>query len=113
MKILAKLGKIVNISLFRDDKCVSYMQAKEMIREEAQTILLDVRSKQEHEEYHLEGDICIPLYELGDIEKMIPNKNAIIIAYCQSGARSKRAIDILSKMGYANVYQIKGGIDEI
>lgn len=113
MKILAKIGRLVNIPLFRDDKCVSYIQAKEMMREESKIILLDVRSKQEHEEYHLEGDMCIPLYELGKIEKAVPDKSFIIIAYCQSGARSKKAMNLLSKMGYNNVYQIKGGIDEI
>lgn len=113
MKILAKISKLVNISLFRDDKCVSYMQAKEMMRGENKIILLDVRSKQEHEECHLEGDICIPLYELGRIEQVVPDKSSIIIAYCQSGARSKKAVNVLGKMGYNNVYQIKGGIDEI
>lgn len=113
MKILAKIGRLVNIPLFRDDSCISYIQAKEMMREEGKIILLDVRSKQEHEEYHLEGDLCIPLYELGNIEQIISDKNSIIIAYCQSGARSKKAMNLLEKMGYHNVYQIKGGIDEI
>lgn len=113
MKILSKISKFVKIPLFRDDSCVSYIQAKEIMREEQKVILLDVRSKQEHEEYHLEGDMCVPLYELGKIEQVIPDKNVIIIAYCQSGARSRRALNILNKMGYTNLYQIKGGIDEI
>jgi len=113
MKIFEKINRIFNISLFRGDKNITYIQAKEIMKEETKAILLDVRSKQEHEEYHLEGDVCIPLYELGNVEKVIPNKARVIIVYCQSGVRSKKAINILSKMGYTNLYQIKGGIEEI
>lgn len=74
--------------------------------------IVDVRSPQEYEELHLDGAICIPEYELKrNVENILKNKNEIIILYCSSGQRSKRAQKILNKMGYANVYNLYDGID--
>lgn len=60
------------------------------------------------------GSINIPVF---DLEKRatnrIPNKDTIIIAYCSAGIRSKRAIKILKKLGYTNLYNIEGGIENI
>lgn len=99
---------------FRRDNQITYLEARKMIQQNSLTILLDVRSKQEYDEYHLEGAICIPTYELvTSISKLVINKEQAIIVYCQSGARSKKAENILSKMGYKNVYEIKGGIDNL
>jgi rhodanese-related sulfurtransferase len=39
------------------------------------------------------------------------NKDEIIIAYCSAGTRSKKALKILRKMGYKNLYTVEGGID--
>ncbi len=114
MELVKKLNNIFKTKLFRDGYDISYVQAKEIIKANITAVLIDVRSIQEHEEYHLDGDICIPLYELQmQIGKKIENKETIIIVYCQSGTRSKKAVNILSKMGYKNVYNIKGGIEEI
>lgn len=76
------------------------------------TILIDVRSQQEYREYHIDGAICIPHFEIQNkIEQFVKNKNALIILYCQSGIRSKSAIEILERKGYNNVYHIKNGLD--
>lgn len=74
-------------------------------------ILIDVRSPQEFNEGHLEGAISIPEYEFKrKIEMKIKNKDAIIIVYCNSGRRSRRAADILRKLGYTNVYNLSQGV---
>lgn len=76
------------------------------------TILIDVRSQQEYREYHIDGAICIPHFEIQNkIEQFVKNKNTLIILYCQSGIRSKSAIEILERKGYNNVYHIKNGLD--
>ena len=60
------------------------------------------------------GSINIPLYELEQCcERKLIDKNSIIITYCQCGARSKKAIVILKKHGYKNVYHLKDGLDSI
>lgn len=109
-----KIKKIVKNNFFRGENSVSYIEAKEILRQNIGAILLDVRSKQEYDEYHLEGAICICLYDLEyTIKNIIKNKDQVIIAYCQSGARSKKAINILQKLGYTNLYNLDGGIDNI
>ena len=58
------------------------------------------------------GSINIPLYEIEKrAESILINKEAIIITYCSAGIRSKKALKILRKMGYKNLYTIEGGIN--
>lgn len=100
--------------LFRYDDQITYMEAREMMRKNPLAILIDVRSKQEYDEYHLDGAICIPTYELAnEITKIIDNKEQTIIIYCQSGGRSRKAISLLRKMGYQSLYEMKGGLDNL
>ena len=81
---------------------------------ENDVILLDVRSIQEYNEGHLEGAIHLAEYEIVDkYGKIIPNKEEKIIVYCQNGGRSKKAVKILKKLGYKNVYNLCGGLDSI
>lgn len=114
MKINSAIRKMLNINFFRGDNLITYIEAKELLRNSSNTILLDVRSNQEYDEYHLDGAINIPLYELRtSVNNIIQDKNQAIIVYCQSGGRSKKAVNILKKLGYTNLYEIDGGIDNI
>lgn len=72
-------------------------------------ILLDVRTKEEYKEGHIEGSINIPLQEIQKAAERI-EKDAIVFVYCLSGARSRQATQQLKKMGYSNVTNI-GGIN--
>lgn len=93
---------------------IDYQNLKNILKDNPDAILIDVRSKQEYNEEHLENSLNIPLFELGNkIEEIIPNKEKIIIVYCQSGMRSKKGIGILKQKGYLNVYQLEGGLDNI
>lgn len=98
----------------RENYELNIEQMNEILRNNINTILLDVRSKQEYSDGHLYGAINIPEYEISrQIEKIIPDKNSEIIIYCQVGNRSKKAYKILSKMQYKNIYVLKDGIDGI
>ena len=75
-------------------------------------ILIDVRSNQEYREGHLQGAINIPDFEIiNRVEREIPKKRQVIILYCQYGGRSKNVSSIMKKMGYANVYNLYGGLN--
>lgn len=77
-------------------------------------VLVDVRSIQEYNEGHLEGAIHLADYEIPlKYNSILKNKNAIIIVYCQNGGRSKKAYKRLKKLGYQNVYNLCGGLDNI
>ena len=93
---------------------IDIKELKEILCFNKNTILLDVRSKQEFNEGHLNGAINIPLYELNTCcNCKLKNKEEIIIVYCQSGIRSKKAIKVLYKNGYTNLYNLKDGLDGI
>lgn len=92
---------------------ISYKKMIEMMKN-SNIYLIDVRSSQEFDEGHLNGAINIPIYNIEkDIEKIIKNKKEIIIIYCSSGYRSKKAKEILEKLGFENVYNLKDGLNKI
>lgn len=99
---------------YKTENDIDYKNAKTILENNNKCILLDVRSEQEYKEGHLEGSINIPLYDINEeIEKIIPNRNNPIIVYCQSGSRSKKAINTLFKKGYEELYNIEGGLDNL
>lgn len=93
---------------------IDYENAKIMLKNDKTCVLIDVRSPQEYKEGHLEQSINIPLYDIkGQINNVVTNKETPIILYCQSGNRSKKAVEILKKEGYQNLYNISGGLDNM
>ena len=70
--------------------------------------MLDVRSVREYQSGHVPGSHNIPLKSIEDVAAVVENKDAKLYVYCQSGARSKQAVDALSNMGYSNVKNIGG-----
>ena len=93
-----------------DDCNINLEELKEMKKQGA--ILLDVRSPQEYLEKHIREAVLIPTYELNTkVEERIKDKNKLIIVYCLSGSRSKKAIKTLKKIGYTNLYHLKDGIE--
>ena len=81
-------------------------EAKEKITDGA--VLLDVRTKEEFAENHINGAILLPLSEINasSVEKIIPDNTVEIIVYCRSGNRSSQAVDVLHDLGYENVYDL-------
>jgi len=73
-------------------------------------LLLDVRTPQEHSEGHIPTSVNIPAYELHRMEEEAPDRYAPVFIYCESGARSRVAAQLLRSMGYRNAMNI-GGID--
>ena len=87
-------------------------EAKEIMDNETDYIILDVRTEEEYEEGHIPGAILIPDYDIEDkAENVLTDKEQIILVYCRSGNRSKGASETLAKMGYTNVKEF-GGIND-
>ena len=75
-------------------------------------IILDVRNRREFQEGHIQNAINIPVFEINkEINNIIPNKDQLIVIYCQSGERSRNAYLKMKKIGYSNIYNLKGGLD--
>ena len=111
-KLIKRLKrKTRNISSIRE---VNYDTLMLMLRNNSSILLIDVRSPQEYAENRINSAINIPEYEINSkIIRKIPNKNTPIILYCQSGIRSTKSYKNLEKLGYTNLYNLKGGLDEI
>ena len=91
---------------------ISAKEAKEIMEEEKEYIIIDARTEEEFSEGHIENAILIPEYEIAEkAEQEIPDKNALILVYCRSGRRSKIASEELVKLGYTNVKEFGGIID--
>ncbi len=96
----------------RKTQDINFEEMKRIIKENKDVVLLDVRSRQEFKEGHLKNAINIPLYEIKKKAQIIlKNKSCIIIVYCISGQRSKKAAIELQKSGFQNIYNLKNGIE--
>lgn len=73
--------------------------------------LIDVRSTKEHQIHNI-GGLVLPLDEVPQrLHELNPNQPVIL--YCQSGRRSKMALDILLKSGFASVKYLENGLKGI
>ena len=79
------------------------------IKNENNYTIVDVRTPEEYQEGHLKDALNIP-YDTID-ESINLDKNKTILVYCKSGARSKKAYNSLTNLGY-KVYDM-GAYDKI
>ncbi|MBS5433381.1 MAG: rhodanese-like domain-containing protein [Firmicutes bacterium] len=87
-------------------------EAKERMDEEADYIILDVRTEEEYAAGHIPGAVLLPDYEVSKkAESLLPDKAQLILVYCRSGRRSKLAAETLAALGYTNVKEFGGIID--
>jgi len=73
--------------------------------------LVDVRTPNEFKMGHLNKALNINYYDQ-DFSTQIGklNKSKPIYVYCRSGVRSKYSSEILKKLGFKTIYNLKGGI---
>lgn len=76
-------------------------------------LIIDVREPNEFEAGHIEGAKLMPL---GSVEKTVPAagiaKDQEIVLICRSGNRSAQAYKKLEALGYTNLINIDGGMNE-
>jgi len=90
---------------------ISPQDAHRMMEETKNFVLLDVRTPSEYKQIRIEGSKLIPVDELASrAPDELPDKNTVILIYCQSGMRAENAAKILKRMGYANAFNF-GGIN--
>jgi len=72
--------------------------------------LLDVREPFEWEICRLPGAELVPLGELPRRLVQLEGRSNLVV-YCHTGARSRRAMELLGAAGFARVRNVEGGID--
>lgn len=97
-------------SMFRNYKTVSPTGAVSLMNDD-RTIVVDVREPNEFAEGHIENARHIPYGRLDEkVYELEPFKDSPIILVCQTGTRSHPACKKLSKLGFAQIYEMKGGM---
>lgn len=108
MKNIIKFLKKRKQNQSRDIKQIDY----DYIKNNSNSVVIDVRSRKEFSEWHISGAYNIPLNIIKEkIQNFVPNKEKEIIVYCQTGTRSMKAAQILDKLGYKNVKNLDGGLN--
>ncbi|HMW46883.1 MAG TPA: molybdopterin-synthase adenylyltransferase MoeB [Cellvibrionaceae bacterium] len=80
-----------------------------LLEESSDLILLDVRTRAERQIAKIEGSIHIPLDELKESVEIL-DKNKLVIIYCKTGVRGRKAQDYLITEGFERVFNLEGGI---
>lgn len=116
VSILALLQGCTSSTMPNKEETSSYHKinaekAKEMM-EEGNVTIVDVRSKEEYEEEHIPNAVLVPNETIKEeAPSLLPDKDAVLLVHCRSGARSKQASDTLVKLGYTQVYDFGGIMD--
>ena len=75
-------------------------------------VLIDVRTAEEYAHGHIAGSTLVPLNLLQALaNERLPDRDATIFVYCQSGGRSAQAARLLDGMGYTHVHDLGGILD--
>lgn len=92
-------------------KDVDAQALKKMRKENPNLVVIDVRTQQEVSRGVIEGslhlDISNPNFAQ-EFRKLDRSKTYVV--YCHSGVRSVNACNAMSKEGFGNLYNLKGGI---
>lgn len=91
---------------------ISQTEAYEIMQKQSGYIILDVRTPDEYKEGHIKNAKLLPLQNIPqDIDKVLKDKEQLILVYCRSGNRSKQAATKLAEAGFKNIKEF-GGIIE-
>ena len=90
-------------------KTLTPKEAKALIDNRKDLLLIDVRGQDELREGYIAGSTLMPLW---DIIKGVqrPPQNKPILLICAVGGRSLALGQLMSKNGWNEVYNLKGGI---
>ena len=84
-------------------------QTMELIKQKKNLVIIDVRSPEELREGKIENSTLIPFMDIMKGNYNIPHDRPLLLI-CAVGGRSYAAMQILSRKGYKEIYNLQGGI---
>jgi len=91
-------------NIAKEPEEISPEQAMQLLKENENTLLADVRTEREYEQGHLENAINVPLLTIIKNPFVFSeNRNKLILVYCKEGMQSKAAAGCLLEAGYEKV----------
>lgn len=81
------------------------------LKESKEPILVDVRTAGEYAQGHLANALLIDINS-NDFKSRANklDKSKPVFVYCKAGSRSSAAADVLSDLGFKEIYDLNGGI---
>ena len=93
-------------------KHITQKEWNELLQEDRNAVILDVRTAEEQAFGIIENAICLDIFKtdefISELEKMDKSKNYYV--YCKSGGRSVNACMVLEQMGAETTYNLLGGV---
>lgn len=105
---ITELPESTNVTCETLVSTISAKAVKKMLREKIDFQLIDVREPKEYDAKNIGGEL-IPLGMILENQDKISRDKQVII-HCQSGKRSQKAIELLQKIGFDNLWNLEGGI---
>ena len=97
------LFKVKNLEIIKPE------QVEELLRRKGLKVL-DVRTPMEYKMGHIAGAINMDITDKSFAEKVGKlNKSTPYLIYCRSGVKSMSAARYMSKQGFEEMYNLKGG----
>ena len=90
-------------------KTISSTEAQQMIEDNKDALILDVRTAAEYESGHIPNAVNLSNEDIqaGKVDSL-KDKSQLIMVYCRSGNRSRQAAQKLAELGYTNVIDFGG-----
>ena len=90
-------------------KTISSTEAQQMIEDNKDALILDVRTAAEYESGHIPNAVNLSNEDIqaGKVDSL-KDKSQLIMVYCRSGNRSRQAAQKLAELGYINVVDFGG-----
>lgn len=103
---------LINQVLLQFTPSISPQTLNQLIKDNANIIVIDVRNKGEYDQGYLPAAVSVQEQDLSEeIKWVVQNKNTMVYLYCHSGNRGAVATRLLRVMGYANAYNLEGGLN--
>lgn len=116
--LLAGRHRIEKIPMPGDDGLVNQVRSRireispgELAKFRELPLIVDVRDEEEFFSGHIKGAKNVSRDSLEEtVGEIAPDRSGAILVYCAAGNRGALAADSLQKMGYLNVFSLKGGL---
>ena len=84
------------------------------LSQQAQAVILDVRTPNEFENFHLKEAINIDIKNRDFVDEVNElDKEKAYFVYCRVGIRSANACNYMSMLGFEQLYNLKGGLEAL
>ncbi|MBI5158207.1 MAG: rhodanese-like domain-containing protein [Acidimicrobiia bacterium] len=109
--ILVAMGMVACSSPTAVIVSIEAAAAADLLGEDPDAVVLDIRTPQEYAESRIAGSMNIDFYA-DDFSTRLDalDRDVTYVIYCRSGNRTTAALDVFRDLGFTSVYAVEGGI---